>query len=113
MRLVELEATFLQIKEPGRLYQEVNNITDAHGIQFLCPVCFVKNGGSVGTHSVICWDPRGVSPDETPGPGRWEMVGTCLDDLTLRAGSSSIKLNTGPDGCEAHFYVENGAIRSA
>ena len=110
MKLVDIEAFFLKIEEPGRLYRRVDTIQEAHGVQFLCPKCFADNGGSVGTHSVICWDStRGVQPEETPKPGRWEMLGTGLDDLTLRAGSSSVLL-TG-DGCKAHFYVENGAIR--
>lgn len=110
MKLTELEPSFLRIEEPGRVYQDVDTLAEAQGVRFLCPLCFVTCGGSVGCHSVICWDAtRGVLPEETPKPGRWQMLGTSLADLTLRAGSSSVLL-TG-DGCKAHFFIENGDIR--
>lgn len=66
-------------------------IADADGIWFLCPVCFQKNSGPIGTHAIICWRPR-VPPEVFPRPGRWEFEGTGIDDLTLVAGSSSILL---------------------
>jgi hypothetical protein len=75
-------------------------------VRFLCPKCFATNGGARGTHSVICWSP-GVPQEMRPGPGRWQLQGTSLDDLTLVAASSSVKLE---GGCEAHFFVRNGAI---
>jgi hypothetical protein len=110
MRLTDLEPFFLQIEEPRRLYKQVDTLAEAQGVQFLCPKCFVDCGGSVGCHSVICWDAtKGVTPEETPKPGRWQMLGTGLTDLTLRAGSSSVLL-TG-DGCKAHFFIEAGEIR--
>lgn len=84
----------------------VDDISSADGVMFLCPKCFQANGGSVGTHSIICWRPR-VPDDVAPKPGRWELVGTGIDDLTLVAGSSSILL-TG--GCCAHFFIRNGSI---
>jgi hypothetical protein len=74
---------------------------------FQCPLCFQTNSGPVGTHYVLCWRPR-VPPQIKPAPGRWEFTGAGLDDLTLVAGSSSILLT---DGCKAHFFIENGAIR--
>ena len=85
---------------------DVDRIAEADGVTFLCPVCFVANGGSVGTHSVCCWRPR-VPQTVKPVPGRWEFQGTGIDDLTLVAGSSSVLLQ-GP--CGAHFFVRNGAI---
>lgn len=113
--LTELEAHFLKINEPGREYQQVDTLAEAQGVQFLCPLCFSRNTNedkSVGVHSVLCWDAtRGVLPEETPKPGRWQMLGTSIADLTLRAGSSSVLLLTGEDGCKAHFFVENGVIR--
>ena len=86
----------------------VDNITEADGIIFLCPVCFVANKGDVGTHAIICWRPR-VPLDIKPGPGRWEFHGTGLNDLTLTAGSSSIFLTTAE--CKAHFFITAGEIR--
>jgi len=109
MRLSELEPQFLKITSPTT-FQDVDAIADADGVIFLCPVCFRANGGSVGTHSVICWQPH-VPQTIPPTPGRWNFVGTGYGDLTLRAGSSSIAL-TG-DGCKAHFFITNGEIVGA
>lgn len=79
---------------------------EADGVQFLCPLCFLKNRGSVGTHYVICWRPH-VDPQIHPKPGRWEFHGRALEDLSLVAGSSSVQLQ---GGCNAHFFVRNGEV---
>ena len=84
----------------------VDAIADADGVMFLCPKCFLSNGGDIGTHMVICWRPR-VSADVSPKPGRWEFEGSGIEDLTLVAGSSSVLLI---GGCAAHFHIRNGAI---
>jgi hypothetical protein len=55
---------------------------------------------------VLCWRPR-VPQTWPPVPGRWEMLGTGLADLTLVASSSSVLLT---EGCRAHFYVQGGQI---
>lgn len=102
MRLRELDASF--IKHGPRGYREVDTIAEADGVVFLCPKCFEENGGPVGTHAVICWAPS-VSLCVAPGPGRWELKGTSLDDLSLVAGSSSVKLTS---GCCWHGFVRNG-----
>ena len=108
MKLSELKAQFLLITEPGRGFKHVDDVSIAQGIMFLCPKCFVTNKGPVGTHSVLCWFAgRGVSDQETPGPGRWHPVGTGYDDLSLVAGSSSVRL---VGGCNAHFHVTGGSI---
>jgi hypothetical protein len=126
MRLVELEPRLIRreilpchVGAPGCItisdhaehewYVPVDRIEDADGIMFLCPKCFADNGGAIGTHSVICWRPR-VPPEVKPAPGRWEMQGTSIDDLSLVAGSSSVQLTA---GCFAHFLVERGGIRMA
>src|SRR5262245_10080975 len=60
----------------------VKKFRNAQGVRFLCPLCFKKNGGPVGTHEVVCWSrSRGVPEDVRPGPGRWRLVGTSIDDL--------------------------------
>lgn len=86
----------------------VETLTEADGVWFLCPKCFAANGGSVGTHSVICWFVGKVSDDVEPKPGRWTPTGTGLLDLTFvpSAGRSHSVLLTG--GCTAHFFVTNG-----
>ena len=107
MRLIELEPRFLKITQPDSWNTDVSK-DEADGIMFLCPVCFVANKGNVGTHSIICWRPH-VPQTQSPTTGRWEMLGTGFNDLTLQAGSSSIFLNTA--SCAAHFFITNGEIR--
>lgn len=110
IKIEQLEAQFLRLEKGG--WRSAESIEDAQGVLFLCPECFATNGGPVGTHSVLCWFlGRGVPDSESPGPGRWEPVGTGLHDLTLRNGSSSIHL-TGP-GCGWHGFVRNGQVVSA
>lgn len=95
-----------EVVDGGEGHRAVDAVEDADGVLFLCPRCFKANGGSVGTHAVLCWRPR-VPADVDPKPGRWEFQGTGLDDLTLVAGSSSILLL---GGCGAHFFIRGGAI---
>lgn len=111
MKLTDLDAEFLRMGEaPGSL-RTVHSLDEAQGVEFLCPLCFVKNGGRQGTHHVICWSrSRGVPDEVTPGPGRWKMDGTGLHDLTLNAdppsGMRSVHLTGG--GCGWHGFVTNG-----
>lgn len=105
MNLLDLQAKFLKRIDPRRR-QTVETLSEADGIQFLCPTCFAANGGSIGTHSIVCWSPS-VPQNTSPKPGRWEMKGSSLADLTLVAGSSSVLL---PGPCHAHFFVRNGHI---
>lgn len=113
MRLRDLQAEFLRYTgEDGKLMHVGDppdvTLEQADGIMFLCPVCFAKNGGPVGTHRIICNRPRvPLREGIYVGPGRWEFEGTGIDDLTLVAGSSSILLL---GGCAAHFFIRNGAI---
>lgn len=106
MKLLELEPRFIRIVEPGKMFRDVDLISEADGVLFLCPKCFQTNGGTIGTHSVICWRSR-VPQTEDPKPGRWEFEGTGLHDLTLVAGSRSVLLM---GGCNAHFFVRSGDI---
>lgn len=103
--LQELRANFIKRLDDKTSQMDVA-MAEADGVMFLCPVCFKANGGSKGTHSVICWRPH-VPQTVDPKPGRWEFKGTGIDDLTLFAGSSSIKLDS---GCQAHFFVVMGKV---
>lgn len=109
MRLTELQPHFLKWIDATH-WQMVDRIEDAQGIQFLCPLCFARNNGAARTHSVICWSrSRGVPEDAHPGPGRWMMIGTGYDDLTLNADPPSTErsvLLTG--GCGWHGFVTAG-----
>lgn len=107
MKLNELLPEFITSGIDGKTIFEVETMDQADGIMFLCPKCFEKNKGIVGTHRVVCWSPK-VSQNINPSPGRWEMLGNGFDDLTLKAGSSSVLL-TG--GCRAHFFITDGNIK--
>lgn len=107
MRLSELEPQFLK-RIDDVTWQHVDTIAEADGVMFVCPKCMHDNGMSrSGVHGVVCWNPS-VPQTTNPVPGRWNLVGTGYDDLSLVAGSSSVFL-TGP-GCGAHFFVQNGEI---
>jgi hypothetical protein len=115
VKFINLEPRFLRVEQrtDGTYFVPVDGIGNAQGVSFLCPVCFQKNSGAVGTHSVICWSrSRGVPDDVQPGPGRWTLEGTGLADLTLNGDGSSrsIALN---GGCSAHFFITNGEIQIA
>ena len=107
LRLAELEPEFIKIIDE-RSHRPCE-LSEADGLFFLCPVCFTKNGGPVGTHGIILWRPH-VPKERSPKAGRWEFVGTGIEDLSLVAGSSSILLVTGPSGCGAHFFIRNGGV---
>lgn len=108
-KLTELEPQFLKIEVPGKSYRYVDRLEEAQGIQFLCPKCFLTNGGPVGTHAVLCWFAgRGVPDTETPGPGRWNPWGTGYSDLTfVPPGATSVALQ---GGCAWHGFVSNGQV---
>jgi len=108
--LKQLEAAFLTCSDPNELeFKPAADVASAHGVVFLCPKCFAKNNGPVGTHSILCWFAGRVSDKVTPGPGRWNPQGTSLDDLTfVGPGAFSVLLTS---GCGFHGFVENGSVR--
>ena len=109
MHLHELEPQLLHREtnpEGHEIHRYVDTLAEADGVMFLCPKCFQANKGPVGTHSVICWSPR-VPLDVPPKPGRWNLTGTSLEDLSLVAGSSSVQVG-GP--CRAHFWIRGGLV---
>jgi len=102
MKLTALDATFIRLDDPRGDFTEGVSFKDAQGVMFDCPKC--------GAHSVVCWSrSRGVPDDVSPGPGRWLMVGTSIDDLTLNAdppsSARSVQLKS---GCMWHGFVTNG-----
>lgn len=87
------------------------NLPEAQGIYFLCPLCFAKNGGPVGTHSVcVSFANRGVTDEQGSRnkegkPTRWEIVGgSGIDDLML---APSILLES---GCGWHGFIGNSGV---
>jgi len=103
IRLTDLGRLVARTEKGWRL---VETVAEADGLELLCPKCWTANAGPVGTHHVLCWSPS-VPLDVAPGPGRWNLVGTTIDDLSLVAGSSSVALQ---GDCNAHFFVKAGEI---
>lgn len=91
----------------GVFHVKTRSLRRAHGLLFLCPRCFERNAGPIGTHSVICWFRGRVPDDAQPGPGRWDVAGTSLRDITL---APSIQLI---GGCAWHGYVRDGTAIGA
>ncbi len=82
MRLKELGATFIRLASKG--WMQVGTLQEAQGLEMLCPGCWAKNDGPIGTHVVVAWfRDRGVPNEAIPGPGRWAVSGTRIEDLTL------------------------------
>lgn len=96
---------------PAEMIHHVETLAEAQGIWFLCPICFTKNGGHVGTHQCeVTFEGRGAtdaqgSHDHTGKPSRWNVSGTGYNDLVL---TPSVLLV--PPGCGWHGFVgSNGA----
>lgn len=104
VKLLDLDPKFLKRLDDTTFQHEGVSFADADGIRFLCPKCWVANKGPVGTHIVICWGPH-VPKTTPPVPGRWMLVGTGYEDLSLVAGSSSIQLTS---GCMWHGFIKDG-----
>lgn len=113
-RLRELEGTLVKITKRDRKtghvreYKPVKTLREAHGVSYLCPVCFWINGGSVGTHGCLHWFTKAKLPDDAdPGPGRWNANGHDIDDLTFVApGSFSVNMVG-----HWHGYIESGTVK--
>jgi hypothetical protein len=109
--LRELQGHFVRML-PGKrqTWRETKSIKNADGLSYLCPVCFHRNKGSVGTEHILNWFlERGVPASFTPGPGRWAFKGTSLDDITFigtENHSYSVAIIE-----HWHGYVENGTVR--
>lgn len=98
-------------------HHPVGTIQEADHIDFLCPLCFARNGGAKGTHHVmVTFAGRDVpdeagSRDQNGKPSRWTIAGgSSLDDLVL---TPSILLNESqpPDvGCHWHGFVGSSGV---
>lgn len=97
-------------------FHNVETVAEADGVCFLCPACFEKNGGSVGTHGVmVTFEARNVpdaagSRDASGKPSRWAASGTTIDDLVLTP-SILLDADRAPDqGCHWHGFVGSSGI---
>lgn len=88
----------------------VATVAEADSVTFLCPACFEKNGGPVGTHGIHVTFGRDVPKEADPNP-RWNASGTTIDDLVL---TPSILLNAGMPAdqvCHWHGFVGSSGIQ--
>lgn len=108
-RLTDLEPEWV-LAGPGNGIGRAKSIEEAQGVMFLCPKCFLKNGGPRGTHSVLLWaHNRGVAPALSPGPGRWIFKGTDFDNLSLVAPPGNTdSVDTRGGSCGWHGWIRNG-----
>lgn len=118
MRIIDLDAEFLTDAkdiENRQTFKICKTLDGAQGLIMQCPGCakgkpVVEEDGErfvIGVHSIICWfsNPKNapkVPETMTPLPGRWEVSGDSLDNLTLNP-SVWIK-----DGCGWHGWIKNG-----
>lgn len=97
-------------------YHDVQTVQEADSVMFLCPKCFEKNHGSIGTHSVLVTFAGRNVPDEASSrgndgkPTRWNASGNTIDDLVL---TPSILLDSSrkpEEGCHWHGFVGSNGI---
>jgi hypothetical protein len=112
MRLTELDAKFWKYIGDNS-FETVGSLAEATSIIFLCPKCFEKNAGPVGTHSIrVDFIGRDI-PDEVcmhndqGQPVRWHASGSGLEDLTLNPSILLLKC------CGWHGFVREGGIVDA
>lgn len=100
-----------QVSGMRAYWPHVAALDQAQGVEFLCPLCFTANGGAVGTHAVVCWSrSRGVPETATPGPGRWRLVGTSFEDLSLMEEPNQSRSVLLLGGCAWHGFVTGGDV---
>lgn len=127
MKLRDLEAQFLKARwcteqtpqvawtGPFWAYRKVDTLDMADGIRFLCPACWQKNSGPVGTHVVmvgfINCPPKAYSLDFDGNHVAWHAHGTGYDDLVL---TPSINLDDPRyievGGCRWHGFVGSNGV---
>lgn len=114
MKLTELEPQFVrhEMRNSQKIDVHVNSLQEATGIFFLCPVCWKKNKGPIGTHGIIVTFRDRDVPDELGShnkeglPTRWLVSGNNYDDLTL---SPSIDISQDVSS-EWHGFITNGEV---
>ena len=110
VRYADLHMHFLRWEGGQSGNKFLDGIDGADGVQFWCPACEGKTYFDFPiAHPIRIWSPS-VPDGIDPGPGRWEMIGTGPEDLTLVSGSSSIYFE---GHCGAHFFVRNGEVTMA
>jgi hypothetical protein len=97
-------------------FYDVETLAEADHVMFLCPACFAKNGGAVGTHSVMATFAGRNVPDEAGTrdadgkPSRWNASGTTIDDLVLTPSILLDAKRPANQGCHWHGFVGSAGI---
>lgn len=98
------------VKGPREYQVQVQTLAEAQGLWMLCPLCWQKNGGAVGTHGLeVPFHDRGVLNSQgmhnaQGKPVRWRVTGTGYADLSC---TPSILLLS---GCQWHGFITNGTV---
>lgn len=112
LTLRDLEACFRRLDRHDELRSSEDpdiKLSEADGLRLLCPKCYLEEpAGPVGCHSIICWFVGRVPDHLDPRPGRWVPSGSGIADLTFIGPSSASVALLG--GCNAHFFIRDGAI---
>ena len=124
MQLTDLEPQFVRYETRPHESQaagwtseylvRVDALAEAQGIKCLCPSCFLRNNGAVGTHWLeISFSGRGVkdhqgSRNREGGPSRWDVSGTGYQNLSMRP---SVLIDPALPGCPGwHGFITNGEV---
>lgn len=98
---MKLEGPIKDVTGPREYLCDVDSLADAQGIMFLCPKCFIKNKGSVGTHRCpLPFAGRGVDPAKN----QWNVLGTGFHDLSTTPSYRIV------GGCGWHGYITDGEV---
>lgn len=101
MRYADIHQAWCRSRS-AKIYDPVGSLAEADGIRFSCPQC----GDGC---QILIWTPQAHPGISHPESGRWEMLGSGADDLTLVASSSSVQV----DACGAHFFIRDGLVTFA
>lgn len=115
MKLTELEPQLVRYETKDHEFLvHVASLSEAQGVQFLCPSCFMKNGGATGTHLIeVSFAEKGVrdnqgSHNREGKPSRWSVRGGDISSITLQP---SILIDADKPACEGwHGHITNGEI---
>ncbi len=100
---------------PSRwVFRPVVAVGEAHGISFLCPKSYAKNGGSKGTHSVYVFFAGSpyAGRNKEGQEVRWNVAGgSTIDDLALTPSIQEQDEGM-PDGhqCNWHGFVGSNGV---
>lgn len=95
---------------PSDMFKHVNTFSEAHGIHFLCPKAYAKNGGPEGTHRVQVYFagspvPERLGKNKQGETVRWRATGNGIDDLSLTPS-----IQEQDDVCGWHGFVGSSGV---